>query len=128
MSPPEPVTMASGMRVLCPSLSERGDNRRLVVADPGVDVFEDLARGALRPPVRAGEQSPAVRNVQGYVSGPFVSGRLDGDLVAGNFGTQSGQLAQREADLGSAADVDDLAVPAVGVGELALDQLDEVVD
>ena len=36
--------------------------------------------------------------------------------------------AQREADLAPAADVADEAVPAPGVGELLVDQLDQVVD
>src|SRR3954468_16075580 len=53
---------------------------------------------------------------------------FDGHLVAADLGAQRGQLAEREAHVDAAADVVDLPVPALGVVELALDEVDEVVD
>ena len=54
--------------------------------------------------------------------------RLDRHLVAGQLAADLGRLAQREAALAAAADVDRAAVPALGVEQLALDEVDEVLD
>ena len=64
----------------------------------------------------------------GHVAGPRLRDRLDRHLVAGQLAADLGRLQQREAALAAAADVDGAPVPGPLVEQLALDQVDQVLD
>src|SRR3954467_5124141 len=130
MRPPEPVTMAMGItcrltRALSRSsaLAQRRQHERLVRADPVVDVLQDLARTALRAPIGVPEQRGAVRQVDPHVAGAALARGADLDVVARDLAAQVGRLAQREADVAAAANVEGLPIPVLGIGELTVDEV-----
>ncbi len=102
---------------------------RLVRRDPVVDVGEHLLGAAARPPLVQAEELRAVGKVYRARRPARVS-------ATGSIGTSLpvrraadlGRLQQREAALAAAADVDGAPVPGVGIEQLALDQVDQVLD
>ncbi len=74
-------------------------------------------------------QPRAVAQVDRDVAGPVSRGRLSiGDLVAGQLAAELRRLEQREAALAPAADVGGDPAPALGIAELLVDEVDQVVD
>jgi hypothetical protein len=97
-----------------------------VVADPHEDVGEYLPRVATRGPVRPRAQRAAVRQVDPHVAGARPRVGSERDVVARELAAQLRGLAQRQAALRAAADVDDRARPVLGAGELLVDEIDEI--
>ena len=89
---------------------------------------EHLLGAAPRAPLVQAEELRAIGKVYGHVAGARLGDRLDRNLVAGQLAADLGRLQQREAALAAAADVDRAPVPALGVEQLALDQVDQVLD
>src|SRR3954471_15948107 len=130
--PPAPVMIATGMRSVAPSglgidLKRLG-NALLVGGNPVVDVGQHLLGAAPRSPLVQAEESRAVRQVYRHVPLARLLHRRDRHLVAGQPPADLGRLAQREAALAAAADVHRTPVPGVGIEQLALDQVDQVLD
>src|SRR5215204_3491410 len=73
-------------------------------------------------------QARAVAQVDRYVAGTVLGLGADRRLVAGQLAAERGRLQQREAALTAAADVRGDPAPAFGVAELAVDEVDQVVD
>ena len=93
-----------------------------------MDVSEDLPWVALRSPVGEPEQRGAVRDVDGDIPGAVLIGRLHIDPGAGDLGAERRRLSQREAATPAATDVGGHAVPTLRITELAIDQLDQILD
>src|SRR5436305_2691403 len=130
--PPPPVVIASGMRSVAPSSSNvdvqgLGD-ALLVGGDPIVDVAQHLLGAALRPPLVQAEDSLAVGQVYRDVPLAGLLHRRDRHLVAGEALADLGGLTQREAALAATADVHRAPVPRLGLEQLALDQVNQVLD
>lgn len=97
-------------------------------ADPRIDVREDRAGVVAVPPVRQRVKARAVREIERDVARARLRRGLDRDRAPRDLGAQRARLAQRQAALAPAADIDRDARPVVGVQQLALDQRDEVLD
>src|SRR4029077_8149898 len=93
-----------------------------------MDVGENALRAASRAPLVQAEQLPAVGNVYGDVAGTGLLHRLDRHLIATQLSADLVRLQQREAALATAAGVDRAPVPAVRIEQLAIDQIDQVLD
>src|SRR3954470_5728164 len=130
--PPAPVMIATGMRSVAPSglgidLKRLG-NALLVGGNPVVDVGQHLLGAAPRSPLVQAEESRAVGQVYRDVPLARLLHRRDRHLVAGQPLADRGRLAQREAALAATADVHSAPVPVLGVEQLTLDQVDQVLD
>src|ERR1700753_755794 len=132
ISPPAPVMIATGTGLLLPPAGgvdfERGGDPVLVGGDPLVDVGEHVFGAPPGPPLVKVEQPRAVGKIDGDVSRRGLGDRGDRNLVAGKALADAGRLAQREAALVAAAGVHGVAVPLRWVEELALDEVDQVLD
>src|SRR6201999_1658320 len=130
--PPAPVMIATGTVLLLPPAGgvdfERGGDLVLVGGDPLVDVGEHIFGAPPGPPLVELEQPRAVGKIDRHVALPRLGDRGDLHLVAGQPLTDAGRLAQREAALVAAAGVHGAAVPLVGIEQLPLDQVDQVLD
>src|SRR6476619_6965390 len=94
ISPPEPVTIATGTSAT-PVDGERRAQLALVVADPRVHVREYPAQGRRRPPGGEAVQPRAVGDVPGDVPGSFFGRHRDVNHVARDLGTEFGELEER---------------------------------
>src|ERR1700761_6884541 len=130
--PPAPVMIATGTVLLLPPAGgvdfERGGDPVLVGGDPLVDVGEPVFGAPPGAPLIEVEQPRAVGKIDGDVPLPGLGDRGDRHLVAGQALADAGGLAQREAALVAAAGVHGTAVPLVGIEQLPLDQVDQVLD
>src|ERR1700743_3846367 len=124
ISPPAPVMIATSTVLLLPPAGgidfERGGNPVLVGGDPLVDVGEHVFGAPPGPPLVEIAHPRAVGKIYGDAPLAGLGDRGDRHLVAGQPLADPGRLAQREAALVAAACVHGLAVPLVGVGQLAL--------
>ncbi len=93
-----------------------------------MDVAEDRPRIALRAPVGEPEQLGAVRDVDGDVPGADLIGRRHLDLGARDLGAERRRLLEGQAAAPATADVGGHAIPMLGIAELTIDQLDQIVD
>src|SRR6185312_15403583 len=130
--PPAPVMIATGTVLLLPPGGDLDFERRgdplFVGGDPLVDVGEHLFGAPPGPPLIELEQPCAVGKIDGNVPLAGLGDRRDRHLVAGQPLADRRRLQQGEAALAATAGVHGLAVPLVGVEQLALDQVDQVED
>src|SRR4029079_18384928 len=105
---------------------ERRAQLALVAADPRVHVREYPAQGRRRPPGGEAVQPRAVGDVPGDVPGAILRRRRDVNHVARDLGTEFGELEERGGASRAATDVGDDAGPQPGIGELELDDPEEV--
>src|SRR3954449_5378939 len=127
MRPPEPVTMAVGMREVRLG-GESGLDELFVRGDPGVDVAEDVLRRAPRAPLGVREERPAVADVATDVARPGCAVGCDLDLAARDLAAERRGLLQRQATRSPAAGVQGQTGPPVARQQLLLDEVDDVVD
>src|SRR6185295_20319806 len=111
INPPEPVMIATGIASSLPSprrgLDFKGLGDSLLVGgDPRVDVGQHPLGAAPRPPLVQAVKLRAVRQVYRHVPLARLLNRGYRHLVAGQLLADRGRLAQREAALAAAADVD----------------------
>src|ERR1700761_6158764 len=122
--PPAPVMIATGTVLLLPPAGgvdfERRGDPLLVGGDPLVDVGEHVFGAPPGPPLVELKQPRAVGKIYRHVALPRLRDRRDLHLVAGQPLADPGRLPQGEAAPIAAAGVHGVAVPLVGVEELAL--------
>src|SRR5664279_2862531 len=93
-----------------------------------MDVRQHLLGASPGSPLVEVKEPRTIGKVYGNVPRPRLLDRPDRHLVAGQATADLGRLRQREAALAAAADVDGAPVPGLAVEQLALDQVDQVLD
>src|SRR6188472_328236 len=127
ISPPEPVTIATDTSATSVD-GERRAELALILANPLVHVREYPAQGRRRSPRGQAVHPRGVGDVPRDVARSILRRRRNLDGVARDLCAQLGELDERGGARRAATDVGDDAGPRAGIGELAIDEVAEVVD
>src|SRR4051812_14668548 len=101
--------MQTGLVIYLRNRLERISYRIFVRTYPLEDVGQNRAGVTLGAPVRAGEELPAVRDVDRDVTRPILAAAGDLDAVSGDLGTKFRRLLERQRGRAAAARIRDVA-------------------